>query len=56
MNGGYSRALARLATAYGVLIVQERFTTGASSWMSLSCRQKASDWIERSRFLRAQAL
>ena len=56
MNGGYSGTLARLAMASGIIIVQERVTTGATSWISFSCRQKASDWIERSRFLRAQAL
>jgi hypothetical protein len=42
MNGGYSGTLARLAMASGI-IVQERFTTGATSWISFSCRQKASD-------------
>jgi hypothetical protein len=37
MNSGYSGTPARLATTYGVLIVQERFTTGAASWRSFSC-------------------
>jgi len=37
MNGAYSGTLARLAMASGIVIVQERFTIGATSWRSFSC-------------------
>ena len=56
MNGGCTGILAHLATASGIVIVQERPTNGATSCVSLICGWKAFDWIERSRFLRTQAL
>ena len=38
MNVGNSRTLARLAIASGIIIVQERFTIGAESWISLQLK------------------
>jgi len=55
MNGDGSGTLARLPTVSGIIIAQEKLTTAATMHL-LQLRERASDRIERSRFLRARAL